>query len=410
MNPSVNYPGAFLKRAVGPLAPYIDIFSEELHELGYRRKCARTQILLICDFSRWLDRRRICLQDITLEHTAGYLRNRARHRRPRSGDQSTLRRLLHVLRERGIIAGEPSVKLTPVEQCIIEYTLYLEQERDLAPRSIDSYVPIIRAFLREHFGTKPVQLGRLSAADVIGFVGREATRLHVKRAKLMTAALRSFLRYARYRGEISHDLASAVPTVANYAMASIPRAIAQEHIRAILEHCDRQSALGRREYAILLLLARLGLRAGEIAALKLEDIDWERGCIDVPGKRNQRCELPLPTDVGDALADYLQNGRPRSNSRSLFLRALAPNCGFSSNVAVDSVVRRALVRAGIGSPRKGAHQFRHALATQMLRHGASLAEIGELLRHCEADTTRIYAKVDLTALRPLALPWPGGAA
>jgi len=168
--------------------------------------------------------------------------------------------------------------------------------------------------------------------------------------------------------------------------------------------------MGRREYAILLLLARLGLRAGEIVALTLEDINWERGCIGVSGKRDQRCELPLPMDVGEAIADYLQSGRPCSNSRSLFLRAQAPTCGFSAHTAVSSVVRRALARAGIESDRKGAHQFRHALATQMLRHGASLSEIGELLRHRQPDTTRIYAKVDLAALRTLALPWPGGAA
>lgn len=410
MDPSVKYPGTFLRQAEGPLVPYIDVFAELLRERGYRRQSARLQIRLIGDFSRWLEQKRISLQDLTLEHTARYLRHRAHHRRPRKSDRSALRRLLDVLREHGVIAGEPIVELTPVEQYVIEFTLYLRQERGLAISSIDSYMPFIRAFLSEHFGAGPVRLGGLCAADVVGFVRQQASRLHVKRAKKMSSALRSFLRYARYRGEISHDLAIGVPTVANWAMTSIPRDIAPEHIRAVLESCDRDSAIGRREYAILLLLARLGLRGSEIAALTLEDIDWERGCIAVSGKGHPRSELPLPMDVGEAITDYLQNGRPCNNSRSLFLRAKAPTCGFHDHSAVGCVVRRALARAGIDSPRKGAHQFRHALATQMLRHGASLPEIGELLRHRQIDTTRIYAKVDLAALRTLALPWPGGAA
>jgi integrase/recombinase XerD len=345
----VKYPGAFLQKAQGPLVAYIDLFAEVLHERGYRDRWARRQILLIHDFSRWLKQKGIALHDITLEHTARYLRHRAHYRRPNEGDRSALRRFLSVLRQRGVIAEEPTVKVTPVEKCVIEFAMYLRQERTLATHSIENYVPFIRAFLSQHFNAEPVQLGRLRAADVVGFVQREAPRLRVKRAKLMTTALRSFLRYARYRGEISHDLANAVPTVANWTMASIPRAIAPEHIRAILKHCDRQSALGRREYAILLLLARLGLRAGEIAALTLEDLNWKDGCISVSGKRDQRSELPLPMDVGEAIVDYLQNGRPCSNSRSLFLRAQAPTCGFSTHTAVSSVVRRALARAGIES-------------------------------------------------------------
>jgi integrase len=157
-----------------------------------------------------------------------------------------------------------------------------------------------------------------------------------------------------------------------------------------------------------LLLARLGLRAGEVAFLKLEDIDWEAGCLNVRGKGGYRSALPLPVEVGEAIATYLQTGRPASSSRFVFLRAKAPIQGFKSQIAVLSVVRHALARAGIDSPRKGAHQFRHALACEMLRQGASLPEIGQILRHRSPQTTAIYAKVDLASLRTLALPWPGG--
>jgi integrase/recombinase XerD len=167
--------------------------------------------------------------------------------------------------------------------------------------------------------------------------------------------------------------------------------------------------VGRRDYAILLLLARLGLRASEVVSLELDDFDWAAGQLNVRGKGNQRAALPLSPEVGRAIAAYLRHGRSASPSRRVFLPVKAPIRRFLGPVAIPTIVRRALERAGIKSPTKGAHQFRHALATQMLRGGASLGEIGEILRHRSPQTTMIYAKVDLDALRPLALPWPGGA-
>jgi site-specific recombinase XerD len=189
----------------------------------------------------------------------------------------------------------------------------------------------------------------------------------------------------------------------------LPRAISAEHARRALDACDRRTAIGRRDYAVLLLLARLGLRAGEVVALLLDDVDWDAGRMRVRGKGGREAWLPLPTDVGQAIAAYLQHARPNAPDRHLFLRASAPIRGLKSGMAVASIVAHALRRAGIDTPRRGAHQFRHALATQMLRHGASLAEIGELLRHRSPQTTALYARVDLAALRALALPWPGGA-
>jgi len=254
-----------------------------------------------------------------------------------------------------------------------------------------------------------VNLFALCAADVIGFIQCQAACLHIIRAKQMTAALRSFLQYARYQGYINIDLSASVPTVANWSKASIPKSLPPDQVELVLAHCDRQTAVGRRDYAILLLLARLGLRAGEIVSLSLDDIDWQAGLITVRGKSNHLSQLPLPIDVGEAIVAYLQNGRPLSTSRALFLRGQAPITSFKGPAAVSKLVRHALIRAGIDSPYKGAHQFRHTLATEMLRQGASLAEIGELLRHRNPQTTTIYAKVDLVSLRKLALPWPGGA-
>ena len=246
-------------------------------------------------------------------------------------------------------------------------------------------------------------------ATFLTFVQRNAGRLRGKRVHLVTAALRSFLQFARYRGQITLDLAACVPTVASWSLSTLPKSLPPAQVEQVLACCNQQSPLGKRDYAILLLLARLGLRAGEVARLTLEDLDWESGCITVHGKMGRVDQLPLPTDVGTAIAAYLKDGRPhQSGTRRLFLRFAAPLCGFAGQKAVGSVVKRALAKAGIDSPRKGAHQFRHTLASELLRKGHSLSEIGEILRHRSPDTTAIYAKVDLRSLRSLALRWPGG--
>ena len=297
---------------------------------------------------------------------------------------------------------------TPAQRLLDEYASYLRRERELKDQALRNYVRFARCFLTERFGSRPPRLSLLKAADVVRFVQGQAARRSPQATKLLITALRSFLVYARYRGYIKTDLAVAVPTVANWSMAPIPRSISPDHAQRLLAHCTRESAVGRRDYAILLLLARLGLRANEVAFLELEDINWEAGCLRVRGKGGYHCMLPLPTDVGEAIAAYLQVGRPASTSRHVFLRAKAPIRGFTSAEAVGLVVRRAFTRAGIESPHKGAHQFRHALACGMLRKGASLLEIGEILRHRNPQTTAIYAKVDLDSLRPLAFAWPGG--
>jgi site-specific recombinase XerD len=329
--------------------------------------------------------------------------------RIQQGDAATLRQFIALMRRRRVIPVEriSQPRLNPVEYAVHEFECYLRSERALAAATIINYVPFVYGFLADRFGHGPVKLSNLTADDVVRFVKRRAPHLHLKRAKLLTTALRSFMQFARYRGDIASDLAAAVPTVANWSMTSIPRAIPADAIRRLLASINRRTALGRRDYAILLLLARLGLRAGEVVFLELDDIDWNAGRLSVRGKGGQQHTLPLPADVGVAIAAYLRNGRPKSNSRRVFLRAKAPIRGFLDQRAVGSLVRNTLARTDIKTPTRGAHQFRHALATQMLRHGASLTEIGEVLRHRSPQTTMIYAKVDIESLRLLALPWPG---
>lgn len=395
----------------GPLAAHLSLFTQSRSVQGYAPGSIHRQVLLAADFSHWLKQRGVPLRHVGSDHLSRYLRDRTRRARPCLGDTAALRYLLDFLRGEGVIAPEKIAarRLTPAEHCAHAYAEYLRDARALARATIINYVPFIRGFLTGRFGAGPVRLAQLDARDVVRFVQRQAPQLHLKRAKLLTTALRSFLRYARYRGRTTLDLAAAVPIVANWAMSSIPRAIGADQVRQLLASIDRRTTIGRRDYAIVLLLARLGLRSGEVAFLELEDIDWDAGQVSVRGKRDQRTALPLPRDVGAAIAAYLRGGRPRSASRRVFLRSKAPIRGFLSQCAVGSIIRHALQHAGIQAPTKGAHQFRHALATEMLRHGASLAEIGEVLRHRNPQTTTIYAKVDLEALRTLALPWPRGA-
>ena len=395
----------------GPLAPHIVSFARSVSEQGYSLYSLKRQVRIAACFSRWLEQRGIGLRRICSDHSVAYLRYRARHVQPCRGDAAALRHLIDFLRREGVIPSEriSAPRLTPAEHCVQAYEQYLREARGLATATLTNYVPFIREFLKDYFGDGRLTLLRLCSGDVVRFVQRQVPRLHLKRAKLMTSALRSFLRYVRYRGDITLDLAAAVPVVANWSMTSIPRAIAADQVDQLLVSIDRSSATGRRDYAILLLLARLGLRSGEVACLELDDIDWNVGQLRVCGKSGQRNELPLPTDVGEAIAAYLQSGRPCSTSRRVFLRAKAPIRGFRGACGVGSIVRHSLQRAGIHAPTTGAHQFRHGLATEMLRQGASLGEIGELLGHRHPQTTTIYTKVDLKALRTLALPWPGGA-
>jgi integrase/recombinase XerD len=411
MEPSYSHSWSLKCVLEGPLASYISSFTKSLEDQGFSQESSHVQTRLAADFSLWLKQTHAVLPAITGEHISRYLRYRARRRRRRSSDTCVLKRLLDLLRHQGAIEQLPtvSVEVKPNQQLLDEYTVYLRQERVLSAESVDIYVPFARVFLRACFrDLKQIQLASLRAANVIAFVQQQVRCLHLARAKMMVTALRSFLRYLLYCGAVKRDLAAAVPTVANWSMASIPRAISVEHAKAALASCNRRSAIGSRDYAILLLLTRLGLRAGEIVALKLDDIDWHSGSLNAHGKGGRGCPMPLPADVGAAIADYLQKGRPHNTSRSVFLRSVAPMGEFQGQEAIGSIVVRALARAGVQTPHKGAHQFRHRLACDLLRQGASLAEIGELLRHRRPETTAIYAKVDLDALRTLGLPWPGG--
>jgi site-specific recombinase XerD len=244
----------------------------------------------------------------------------------------------------------------------------------------------------------------IGAAEVSAFCSRELPRHGCSSARNLASALRSFLRFLHVNGIVDAPLAQAIPPIASRQGATLPRGLSPEIVEQLVASCDRQRRIGRRDYAVLLLLARLGLRAGEVARLCLDDIDWRAGEIVVHGKGRREDRLPLPSDVGSAVVDYLRRGRPKTDNRHVFLRAIAPVQALSP-VRITGVVYAACDRVGI--PKAGAHRLRHSLATKMLRSGASLGEIGQVLRHAAVTTTAIYAKVDVDQLAGLAQPWPG---
>jgi site-specific recombinase XerD len=281
----------------------------------------------------------------------------------------------------------------------------------LAEVSVESYARTARQFLLWRFGRAEVCLRDLRPTDAIAFVQNEAKRMRPPALKNIVKALRSFLRYGQFLGEVPVGLAAGVPGVASWAIApTVPRAISAEHAQRAIDSCDCKTAVGRRDRAVLLLLARLGLRACEIVRLTLDDLDWDHAQLRVHGKGGRESLLPLTADVGEAIAAYLEHGRPTSQDRHLFLRSMAPIRGLmEGSDAIGSIVRHALQRAEVDAPHRGSHQFRHALAVRMLQLGASVSEIGQVLRHRSPQSTSIYAKVDLSALRKLAMMWPGGA-
>lgn len=400
-------------KATGPLAPSIRQHFALMVEQGYSGHTAYLKTYRAADFDRWLQTVNIPLTAVDERCVARYHQDRSGHRlRPWRNELGVMRGLLVYLRANGTIAPLSVVSVYPaVDRTIEGFAHHLRHNRGLAAGTIAQYGDPARDFLVDRFGTAPVCLAEITATDVIEHVRRQAARKSPAMLKSVVTALRSFLRYAQYLGEAEPELVAAVPAVARWATTPpMPRAIAPAHARQVIAHCGGTSRRELRDRAILLLLARLGLRSGDIVYMKLDDLDWDNGCLRVRGKGRRECFMPMPPDVGEAIAAYLRDGRPASAERRLFLRLCAPFVGLSRSHSTSSVVKNALARAGVDAPRKGAHQFRHALAVRMMEQGASLPEIGEVLRHRSPQATAIYARVGIDALRDLVVAWPGEAA
>ena len=391
----------------GSFGPHLDSFVASLAQLGYSRETVQKRLRLLNAFDLWLGRRNLIdfnLHEAVVNH---FLEERRATGLLAYGDPRTVRDFLDYLRRNGVVRSpEPVIDESPLAILGRKYENYLKRERGLSPVTIAHHWHFARRFLVERFGDAPIRVRDLAADDISRFLLRHARSGSPAVAKMMVTALRSFFRFLFLSGQMESDLTGAVPTVPQWRYAELPRYITPEEVERVIGACERTSRGASRDRAIILLLARLGLRAGEVLALELDDVDWRAGELKVRGKGGRYARLPLPADVGQALAAYLRHHRPPCTTRRLFVQAQAPYRGFAHSTSLSTIVRRAINRAGLHPHFKGAHVLRHSLATGMLRSGASLDEIGEVLRHSGAQTTAIYAKVDVQGLRSLALPWP----
>jgi site-specific recombinase XerD len=394
------------RRKPGRLGPFVEGYRVRLLELAYTPETVRGMLRVLGQLGRWMDDEGVGLGELDLAAVEAFrVARRAGGRRVASVGE--LRQLVRYLLEVGVMASEQApLELRPLERLIIDYREWLVGERGLAEATVHRYETLARRFLGERV-TPADELGvaGLTGADVSVFLVREAARLAVGSTKGRVAELRSLLRFLHVRGLTAMSLADSVPPVAGWRDTGIPQMLARSEVERLLTSCDRLRLDGMRDYTILILLARLGLRSIEVARLALDDLDWRKGELVVRGKARRQDRLPLPGDVGEALAAYLRL-RGQHESRCVFLTLRAPRRPIRADLVGD-VVQRACRRAGVAHV--GAHRLRHALASELLRQGASLLEISQVLRHRDLATTAIYAKIDLGRLRQVAQPWPGAA-
>jgi integrase/recombinase XerD len=391
----------------GALAGYVMGFQEELSRCGYGSVRLGAHLALFADLCRWMERECVGLPELESDQVAAFLDDRRRRGHKDLVTSTGAGPLVGYLIRVGAIPGQGFIVPEGPARAVLErYRRYLETERGLTAKTVERYVGLAGRFAAASERDGSIGWQRVRARDVTRFVWGNCPARRGGHAPDTVPALRSFLRFCHLEGVIPLPLDGAVPPAAGQRMSPLPKGITAVELDRLLGSCDRQRARGRRDYAILSLLARLGLRAGEVAAMVLEDLDWRRGELVVHGKARRDEALPLPADVGEAIVGYLRSGRPEAGSRSVFLRCYAPRRGLSAQ-AVTGIVYDACDRAGIA--RIGAHRLRHTAASQMLAAGASLGEVGEALRQRSATSTAIYAKVDRARLAALAQPWPGSA-
>lgn len=387
----------------GPLAAFVDAYAAELVARGYRPLTVVNELRQVRRLSAWLEAGDLSVGDLSSRRVEEFLVwQRAGGRFRAEWSRPGLLVLLEVLRDLGVVGGEPAAEASEAEVLVGSFACYLRSERGLTEETIRGYVLHACVFLD---GLGAGGLETLAASDVTAAVMRRAdSGVSVSATRYFVCGLRAFLRFCFVEGIVAADLSPAALFASGRTPTPLPKAISSGQARALVASCDRRRALGRRDYALLLLLLRLGLRAGEVAQLSLDDIDWRAGELLVRGKGGRVDRLPLPADVGDAIAGYLRRGRPQSDRREVFLRAKAPFTPIAPRT-VGSTVRRACWRAGIAEV--GAHRLRHTVACEMIAADVSLLAVGEVLRHRSLQSTAIYARVDIEQLRRLAVAWPG---
>ncbi|MGZ6692785.1 MAG: tyrosine-type recombinase/integrase [Solirubrobacteraceae bacterium] len=393
-------------RQSGVLAPFAGRFGEALVGAGYLPHGAVKQLHLFAHLSRWLDREGLGPGDVDDGVIERFFADRRAAGHTKYLSVRAAEPLLAYLREVGVVpAALPPVRAGAVDDLLAAYQQFLICERGLLPSSARGYSVNVRPFLEGLVGRGEIAFERVDGAAVVAFVVATCPSQTRSSAKRTTKALRSLLRFLHAEGHVERSLVHAVPAASGWRLAGLPRRLASWQVRRLLGSCDRGTVVGRRDFAVLLLLARLGLRVSEVAGLSLDDVDWRAGEIVVHGKCDRADRLPLPVDVGEAIVAYLRDGRAASAlGRGVFLRVRAPHRSVS-RAGVSKIVHDAGIRAGLVGI--GAHQLRHTVASEMLLAGGSLPEIGQVLRHSHPETTAIYAKC--AARRSVVSPaQPGG--
>ena len=389
----------------GPLAPFADAYSAELRQRGYTALTTVNELREMARLSRWLEASGLAAADLGGERIEQFLAVQRAQGRRGACSRPALRCLLEVLGALGALtADEPARAGSPDEVVLACFERYLLGERGLGAGTAAGYVRHARRFLDGLSASGG--LAGLAAGEVTGAVLRESAAVSVSAAQNFVCGLRAFLRFCFIEAIVEADLSRAALSVTGRRSSPLPRGIGRADAAALLGSCDRRSAIGRRDYALLITLLRLGLRRSEVAALTLDDIDWRQAELVVHGKGGREDRLPLPADVGEAIAGYLRRGRPATARREVFLRARAPIRPLASGT-VSSTVRRACRRAGVAEV--GAHRLRHTVACEMVAAQVPLPQIGQVLRHRSLQSTAIYARIDVDQLRQLAQPWPGAS-
>lgn len=392
----------------GLLGRHIDGFAVSLSKQGYSSNVIAVKIRAAGMLGKWLSQKQRKLETLDEQQVLEFLEYCSRNKQIPDALPATCNQLLHYLREVGVVPLAKRICTDTREPIEKAFEDYLINERGLLAPAIRYQILIAKRFLTERFGTNPFDCSRLCADDVTQFTLRHVYTYKLRTAQTMLSALRGFLRFLHLRGETRSNLIGCVHRVTNWHLAGLPKFLESREVEQLLESVDQTARSGLRDYAILLLLARLGLRGGEVVTLELEDIDWVEGTIVVRGKGGWANRLPIPQDVGEAIVKYLRYVRPRCSCRKVFIRAVAPYQGLLSTSAITTIVKKHLNKADLHPAKKGAHVLRHSLATRMIRGGNTLDEIGDILGHRFHSSTEIYAKVAITALRALAQPWPGG--
>jgi integrase/recombinase XerD len=395
----------------GDLAPLVKEFTHQLSNLGYARQTARGYEWPSRHLVRWLQLSKLAVADIHDAVVERFARHRCRCPGIRCAKKlsaryiAQVRRFIEFLSEHEIVRCEPKDTQPAFDRRVLEFQDWLRQHRGIREVTIDRHGRMIMRLLPALGGNSRSWDAKL----IRGVILAERKRASIATVKQIITALRGYLRFLGARRLCRAGLEQAVPTIPQWRLSALPRYIAASDVERLIATCDQTTAIGVRNRAVLLLLARLGLRAGDIVSLRLTDIDWQQATLSVCGKGRRKTRLPLPQDVGDALLGYIRQGRPRVADDRIFFRSNAPIRPFTDATTVSSIVHRAITRAGIVTPSKGANLLRHSAATAMLRGGATLDTVGAVLRHRSPNVTAHYAKVDVVMLQQVAQPWPGDA-